>query len=69
MRREIQLSPLKHKPKIELPAYVPATPAEIARRRALAERVDRLRELMPAVARNAADLVREERDEHGEEHG
>ncbi len=56
-------------PKIEVPPHVPATAAEIARRRALALEVDRQRESMPVTARNAADIVRQDRDEHEEEHG
>lgn len=69
MARETRRGPHTLKPRVEIPPYVPATPEEIARRRALAEEVDRLRETMPIVARDAADLVREDRDEHEEEHG
>lgn len=54
--------PIKTVPLIVLPPYVPASPEEIARRKALAKEVDRLREAIGPVAVDLAEWIREDRE-------
>lgn len=50
-------------PPINIPPYVPASPEEIARRQALAERADRIRKQLGPLGYSVVDLIREMRDE------
>ena len=51
-----------YRPKITIPPHVPATPDEIARRRALATEVDRMRLEIGTTSIDIAVLIREERE-------
>jgi hypothetical protein len=51
-------------PHIEIPALKRATPEEIARRRKLFEQIMRLRDQMPPLGIDAAELIREVREGH-----
>lgn len=55
----------EYRPKISLPPYVPPTPEEIARRKALEAEVDRLREAIGVVTRDVAEWIREDRERGG----
>jgi hypothetical protein len=44
-------------PKIHIPPIVPATPEELARRRALFAEIDRIREQIGPIGMNVVDLI------------
>lgn len=51
---------------VEVPAYVPPTPAELARRQKLAVELDRFRAALGPLPFSLNDLIREDRDEGNE---
>ena len=55
-------------PHIDVPIQKRATPEEVARRRKLFEQVMRLRDQMPPLGFDAAELIREVREGHNPGH-
>lgn len=53
----------EYRPTITLPPHIPATPEEIARRRAVAADADRIRELIGPIGISVSELIRQVRDE------
>lgn len=47
---------------IKIPPYIPASSEEIARRQALAERADRIREQLGPLGYSVTDVIRAARD-------
>jgi hypothetical protein len=54
---------LEEFPPLTIPPYVPASAEEIARRQALAEQADRIREQLGPLGYSVVDIIREFRDE------